>query len=152
MSSNAAPLRFERSLPRSGHAPPASRAAHAGQPNVARARRTGLPSRPDERIAAMSEILRSSVTVPAAWALCGACKSVLWRKRLDRNLRVCEHCGTHAALTAWERLGQLLDPGPLDPLDLAVPGGDPLGFVDVKPYPQRLAEARARTGLAEAVV
>jgi acetyl-CoA carboxylase carboxyl transferase alpha subunit/acetyl-CoA carboxylase carboxyl transferase beta subunit len=43
-----------------------------------------------------------------------------------------------------------LDTGPLDtgPLDSV----DPLNFVDTVPYPTRLAAARARTGMAEAVL
>lgn len=86
------------------------------------------------------------------WVLCRECKSVTWRKRFERMLMVCEHCGRHARLSAEERLRQLLDAGSAEPLALSVVCGDPLGFVDSKPYPERLAEARARTGLSEAVV
>jgi acetyl-CoA carboxylase carboxyl transferase subunit beta len=54
---------------------------------------------------------------------------------------------------ARTRLQQLADPGsvrPLAPPDGVVP--DVLGFVDTLPYPQRLAEAKARTGLDGAVL
>jgi acetyl-CoA carboxylase carboxyl transferase subunit beta len=86
------------------------------------------------------------------WVLCDSCRGLLWHKRFERMLRVCEHCGRHSRLTAGERLSQLLDAGSACPLDFPVPSGDPLGFVDSKPYPERLAEARTSTGLDEAVV
>jgi acetyl-CoA carboxylase carboxyl transferase subunit beta len=76
----------------------------------------------------------------------------LYGKRLARNLGVCPNCAYHSSLSAPERLSQLLDPGSITPLDLPVPTGDPLRFVDRKPYPQRLADARRRTGLDEAVL
>jgi acetyl-CoA carboxylase carboxyl transferase alpha subunit/acetyl-CoA carboxylase carboxyl transferase beta subunit len=100
----------------------------------------------------MTDVLVRPETGVTDWVLCEACLSLHWSKRFERMLRVCDHCGNHARLTARDRMRQLFDPGSARPLDLAVPSGDPLSFVDSKPYPQRLAEARARTGLAEAVV
>ena len=87
----------------------------------------------------------------AEWTLCGGCRATLYGKRWTRNHKVCPECGTHTALTAWERLDQLLDPGSIRFLDFTVEPGDPLRFTDTQPYPQRLADARARTGLDEAV-
>ena len=44
------------------------------------------------------------------------------------------------------------DPGSIgDEVDRSI-GGDPLGFVDVRAYPERLAVARAETGEGESVV
>ncbi|MEU8421978.1 acetyl-CoA carboxylase carboxyltransferase subunit alpha [Micromonospora sp. NPDC048835] len=86
------------------------------------------------------------------WSRCAGCASLLYRKRLRRNLDVCPECGAHARLGAPERLRQLVDPGSLCPLPDRLPEADPLDFVDVLPYPHRLTGARASTGLAEAVV
>ncbi|MGI5520693.1 acetyl-CoA carboxylase carboxyltransferase subunit alpha [Micromonospora sp. CA-259024] len=86
------------------------------------------------------------------WSRCAGCASLLYRKRLRRNLDVCPECGEHARLGAPERLRQLVDPGSLRPLPDGLPEADPIGFVDVLPYPHRLTAARASTGLAEAVV
>jgi len=86
------------------------------------------------------------------WTWCGACRTPLYGKRWIRNLKVCPECGRHGALTAPERLGQLLDPGSIEPLSFTVHPNDPLRFADTKPYPHRLASARAQTGLTEAVV
>lgn len=85
------------------------------------------------------------------WTLCGACRSVVYAKRWARNLGVCPECGRSGALPAPERLAQLLDPGSIEPLTFAVTPADPLRFTDITPYPDRLAAARASTGLVEAV-
>ncbi|MEV4120193.1 acetyl-CoA carboxylase carboxyltransferase subunit alpha [Micromonospora sp. NPDC049645] len=86
------------------------------------------------------------------WSRCAGCASLLYRKRLRRNLDVCPECGEHARLGAPERLRQLVDPGSLRPLPDRLPQTDPIEFVDVLPYPYRLTGARASTGLSEAVV
>ncbi|MEV4496002.1 acetyl-CoA carboxylase carboxyltransferase subunit alpha [Micromonospora arborensis] len=86
------------------------------------------------------------------WSRCAGCASLLYRKRLRRNLDVCPECGEHARLAAPERLRQLVDPGTLRPLPDELPETDPIDFVDVLPYSHRLSAARASTGLAEAVV
>lgn len=86
------------------------------------------------------------------WSRCAGCASLLYRKRLRRNLDVCPECGEHTRLGAPERLRQLVDPGSLRPLADRLPEADPIDFVDVLPYPHRLTAARASTGLVEAVV
>jgi acetyl-CoA carboxylase carboxyl transferase subunit beta len=77
---------------------------------------------------------------------------MLYGKRFSQNLKVCPECGHHHLLTAAERIEQLLDPGSAELLDFGVRTADVLQFVDSKPYPQRLAEARQRTGLSEGVL
>ncbi|MDX3018505.1 acetyl-CoA carboxylase carboxyl transferase subunit alpha [Streptomyces acidiscabies] len=86
------------------------------------------------------------------WVRCAGCGTLVYGNRWRRSLHCCPECGHHGALTAWERLRLLLDPGSLELLPFTVTPADPLGFTDSKPYPRRLAEARARTGLDEAVV
>jgi acetyl-CoA carboxylase carboxyl transferase subunit beta len=77
---------------------------------------------------------------------------MVYRKRRDRAAGVCPECGHHAPLTAPQRVAALLDPGSVDPIDVTVPDADPLGFVDSRPYPERLRDARRRTGLDEGAV
>ncbi|MEU4379837.1 acetyl-CoA carboxylase carboxyltransferase subunit alpha [Micromonospora echinofusca] len=86
------------------------------------------------------------------WSRCGGCATLLYRKRLRRNLDVCPECGAHARVDAPERLVQLVDPGSFTALPERPAEVDPIGFVDLLPYPHRLTAARAGTGLAEAVV
>ncbi len=89
---------------------------------------------------------------PVEWVSCTKCRSLVYDKRLSRSLRVCPDCGHHGRVGARDRLDQLLDAGTVEILDLPVRSADPLNFTDSKPYPVRLADARRRTGLAEAVV
>jgi acetyl-CoA carboxylase carboxyl transferase subunit beta len=53
---------------------------------------------------------------------------------------------------ARERIALVADDGRLEPWDEDVVSDDPLHFSDVRPYAERLAEARERTGLGEAVL
>ena len=95
---------------------------------------------------------RSSIVDQQVWIRCESCPALLYRKRLRRNLYVCPECGAYRRLDAPERISQLVDPWTFTPLPDHAAQVDPIGFVDSVPYPQRLAAARADTGLAEAVL
>ncbi|MFV2102417.1 acetyl-CoA carboxylase carboxyltransferase subunit alpha [Micromonospora sp. LOL_024] len=86
------------------------------------------------------------------WSRCGGCATLLYRKRLRRNLDVCPECGLHTRLAAPERVRQLVDPSSFQPLPDRAVEVDPIDFVDVLPYPHRLAAARIETGMPEAVL
>jgi acetyl-CoA carboxylase carboxyl transferase beta subunit/acetyl-CoA carboxylase carboxyl transferase alpha subunit len=97
------------------------------------------------------------VTTNAEWVMCAGCRTPLYAKRFTRNLRVCPECGRHTPLSAQQRIEQLADGGRFEHLEfvagsLVDSSEDPLGFVDTQPYPERLASARARTGMSEAVL
>ncbi|MGI5229598.1 acetyl-CoA carboxylase carboxyltransferase subunit alpha [Actinoallomurus sp. CA-142502] len=94
----------------------------------------------------------ADATPPAAWVSCPACRALLYGKRFERDLKVCSMCGHHARLTAPERIAQLLDPGSAVAIEVSPVADDPLGFVDLRPYRERLDAARAATGLREAVL
>jgi len=100
---------------------------------------------------AVAETAGSTSTGPD-WVLCPGCGNPVYGKRLRRNLHVCPECDLHHPLTADQRVGQLADGGEYDPLLVATAVSDPLDFVDTMPYHARLAEARARTGMDEAVL
>jgi acyl-CoA carboxylase subunit beta len=98
------------------------------------------------------ELDATSAAADVSWAVCARCRTMLYGKRFSQALRVCPECGHHHVLSAGERIEQLFDPGSVELLDFGVRTVDVLEFVDSKPYPQRLAEARRRTGLAEGVL
>ena len=77
---------------------------------------------------------------------------MLYNKQLERNLRVCTKCGHHFRLRADARLRLLLDPDSFEERDAGLESTDPLGFVDLKPYPDRLVAARIASGLRDAAV
>ncbi|MFI5261796.1 MAG: acetyl-CoA carboxylase, carboxyltransferase subunit beta [Candidatus Limnocylindrales bacterium] len=86
------------------------------------------------------------------WTRCPDCEEMVYNKQLDKNLRVCPNCGHHFRLSAQGRLAQLLDAGSFSERDAGLVSVDPLGFVDQKPYPERVAAATAATGLRDAAI
>jgi acetyl-CoA carboxylase carboxyl transferase subunit beta len=74
------------------------------------------------------------------------------RELLDENLLVCQRCGYHHRLRARERLQVLVDSDSFEELSGGIEPKDSLGFVDVKPYSQRLREAQHSTGEREAAL
>jgi len=89
---------------------------------------------------------------PDLWTKCPQCGDMLFNKQLEKNDRICPTCGHHFRLSAEARLEMLLDPGTFRERDAGLQSVDPLGFVDQKPYPERVATAQAQTGLRDAAV
>ena len=89
---------------------------------------------------------------PDLWTKCPSCGEMLFNKQLDKVLRVCPSCGHHFRLSAEARLGLLLDHGSFAERDSGLESEDPLGFVDQKTYPDRVAAAQLATGMRDAAV
>lgn len=83
---------------------------------------------------------------------CPGCGSHYRDDELDKTLRVCPHCGHHFPVRARDRIDQLADPGSFMEEDAELRSADPLGFFDLRPYTERLAEAEVATGLGDAIV
>jgi acetyl-CoA carboxylase carboxyl transferase beta subunit len=83
---------------------------------------------------------------------CPSCGSHYRDDELASTLRVCPHCGHHFPVRARDRIEQLADSGSFVEEDGDLRSADPLSFFDLRPYPERLAEAEVSTGLGDAVV
>jgi acetyl-CoA carboxylase carboxyl transferase subunit beta len=86
------------------------------------------------------------------WTKCPRCENQLFNRQLERNDRVCPTCDYHFRLSAPERIALLLDSGSFEERDAGLVSGDPLGFTDSKPYPERIASSRTKSGLADAAI
>ncbi len=86
------------------------------------------------------------------WQKCPKCEQMIFHRELEKNLRVCPHCQHHLRLKVKERLAMLFDDGRYEPMPLPAVTADPLKFRDLRRYPDRLKEAQAKTGQAEALV
>jgi acetyl-CoA carboxylase carboxyl transferase subunit beta len=82
---------------------------------------------------------------------CPGCGEILYRERLAQNLNVCPTCGHHMRVSAEAYLSIFLDSETFEELDAELRAADPLEFQDLKPYPERLAQAEAK-GKSEAVM
>ncbi|MGI8897112.1 MAG: acetyl-CoA carboxylase, carboxyltransferase subunit beta [Pyrinomonadaceae bacterium] len=98
--------------------------------------------RPEERV----------VKTENVFVKCDGCEAHLYTGELDEAHQVCKHCGYHFRIGARERLGMLYDEGKFEELDEEVISIDPLEFVDSKPYPVRLTQAKKSSGLSEAII
>lgn len=86
------------------------------------------------------------------WRKCRQCQEIITNKEWEEALKVCPKCKFHEPIPARERIAQLLDEGSFVEYDAELAPCDPLGFVDSKPYTDRLREAQAKTGERDAVV
>jgi acetyl-CoA carboxylase carboxyl transferase subunit beta len=80
------------------------------------------------------------------------CHSHYRDDELRERLRVCGQCGYHFPVGARERIEQLADDGTFVEHDADLRSADPLAFVDLKAYTDRLAAAELETGLGDAMV
>jgi acetyl-CoA carboxylase carboxyl transferase subunit beta len=103
--------------------------------------------REDNRIESGANRVRTE----GLWTKCEGCSQPLWKADLETNLQVCPKCGRHGRISAQARINSLLEPG-YEWLDGNLKSTDPLEFVDLKPYKERLAKARTETGLNDAIV
>jgi len=83
---------------------------------------------------------------------CEECGEHLYKRELEDNLQVCQHCNYHFRIGAYERLEKLFDEGYCEELDAEIISTDPLEFVDSKPYSKRIQQAQHATGLPEAII
>ena len=89
---------------------------------------------------------------PDLWTKCPGCSEMLFNKQLEKTLRVCPNCGHHFRISAKSRIEQLVDGGSFVERDDDLQPVDPLGFVDLKSYPDRLVAAQLATGLRDAAI
>ena len=85
------------------------------------------------------------------WAKCPSCGEMLYRKDLEANLSVCTKCTYHFRMHAYDRINMLVD-GDFVEIGTEMLPGDPLGWVDKRPYPAKLEADRKKSKLSEAVV
>ena len=86
------------------------------------------------------------------WVKCESCRQIIWKKDLEENLNVCPKCSKHFRIDARTRLGYLFDNGEYESFSDNLASTDPLKFVDLKSYSERLKRAQEETGLNDAVV
>src|ERR687887_1124829 len=83
---------------------------------------------------------------------CPRCGSHYRDDELAQHLNLCPHCGHHFPVHAHDRIRQLADEDSFAEEAAELRSDDPLGFFDLRPYTERLAEAELSTGLGEAMV
>lgn len=92
------------------------------------------------------------VRTEGLWEKCEGCRQIIWKKDLDANLNVCPKCDRHFRVDARTRLSMLLDNSEWEETETNLSSTDPLAFVDVKAYKDRLAKTQADIGMLDAII
>jgi acetyl-CoA carboxylase carboxyl transferase subunit beta len=90
-------------------------------------------------------------TPDGIWHKCPECKTTHTTKELEDHFYVCPKCNHHNRINAREYFNIIFDDGTYDELFGNISPIDKLGFVDLKPYENRIKEAQRTTGLKDAM-
>jgi acetyl-CoA carboxylase carboxyl transferase subunit beta len=92
-------------------------------------------------------VLQTKKPVPEGlWMKCPVCAETIFRKAVEANLWVCPKCEHHLRVSGPVRVEQMLDPGTFEPMNEDMAPRDPLEFIDLKPYVNRIDTAQAKSG------
>jgi len=86
------------------------------------------------------------------WIRCSSCGEMVTNKELEALLMVCPKCQFHFAVRAVERIAWLADEKSFEETDAGLSPVDPLGFMGVVEYSQKLKSNQKKTGLKDAVI
>ena len=90
--------------------------------------------------------------VEGMWIKCSVCRAIIFKREIERNMKVCPKCQYHFPLSVEERLELIADSGSFQEWDSDLVPGDPLQFVDKLPYRKRIQNAQQKTGKKEAIL
>jgi acetyl-CoA carboxylase carboxyl transferase subunit beta len=84
------------------------------------------------------------------WVKCNSCKEIIYRKEVERNLKVCPKCNYHFRISAKERISLLTDSGSFSEIGQNLVSKDPLNFKDQISYRERLKDLQEKTNIKDA--
>lgn len=82
------------------------------------------------------------------WVKCDACKDILYKDEVHKNLNVCPNCGKHFRISARRRISQIVDAGTFEEINEDMQTIDPLEF---EGYTKKLDTLKEKTKINEAV-
>ena len=86
------------------------------------------------------------------WVKCPGCEKTVFKRLVEERLDTCPECNHHFPMPGVRRIQNLIDDGTWTEFDYGMTSGDPLKFVDSKPYLDRIVQQMAKTGLKDAVI
>ncbi|MBF0328005.1 MAG: acetyl-CoA carboxylase carboxyltransferase subunit beta [Nitrospirae bacterium] len=86
------------------------------------------------------------------WVKCDGCKEIIYKKEIEKNLKVCPKCNYHFRISAMERIEFIADDGSFAELDSDLTAVDLLNFKDTISYAERIEENKKKSGLNEAAI
>jgi acetyl-CoA carboxylase carboxyl transferase subunit beta len=86
------------------------------------------------------------------WVKCNNCKEIVYKKELEKSLKVCPKCDYHFRIAARERLHLLSDKDSFEEMFDNIKTTNPLDFVDTITYEERIRQNKQRSRSDEAVI
>jgi len=86
------------------------------------------------------------------WMQCPTCNKLIYKPKVEEKQNVCPECNFHFEISSEKRIASMLDEGSFEEYFTEVVPTDPLEFVAVRSYRDRLAGAQKRTGLKDGCV
>lgn len=86
------------------------------------------------------------------WTKCPSCGEIIFKKQLEENLFTCPKCNHHFRIGVGEYISILIDENTFFETNSNIISDDPLGFVDSKPYKERINNSISSVGFNEALV
>ena len=86
------------------------------------------------------------------WSKCPSCGEIVFRKKIEENLKVCSKCNYHFTLRAEERIRLTVDKGSFEEMDKNIISPDPLNFQGPRSYKEKLKEEQEKTKMNDAVI
>ncbi len=97
--------------------------------------------------------IAKKVKVPEGlWVKCDTCKEIVYRKEVEKNLKVCPKCNYHFRISAPERIQLLVDEGSFNEIGNNLLPKDILNFKDQVSYKEKLKESQKKTNINEAAI
>ena len=91
---------------------------------------------------------KASDMLVGKWVKCDACKEILYKDDVHKNLSVCPNCGKHFRISARRRIKQIIDEGTFEETYENLPETDPIKFDG---YLKKIEALREKTKIQEAV-
>ena len=95
---------------------------------------------------------RKRKEMPDLWMQCSSCNKLVYKPKVAEMQNVCPECNHHFEISSFERIDSLLDKGSFEEKFTDIYPLDPLEFVAVRSYKERLRGAQERTKLSDACV
>ncbi len=93
------------------------------------------------------------VKVPEGlWVKCDSCREIIYRREVEKNLKVCPKCNYHFRISARERISLIVDEGSFNEMGEDIISRDPLNFKDQMSYKDRLKESQKKANEKEAAI
>ena len=84
------------------------------------------------------------------WSKCDRCGAMIHRKQLEDHLYTCSECDHHFRISPYRYFSILFDDETYEEFGDSLRTADPLGFTDMKRYPDRVHEIIEKSGKTEA--